>query len=65
MLKCDQPRGWKVAAHLPKGLQTQLAPEGKKAMTMRIMTITMTMMIMMILIMTMVNVMCFLHPKGS
>ena len=72
MLKCDQPRGWKVADHPPKGPQTQLAPEGgRKAMTMMIMTMTMmimtmTMMIMkmMILMMMMVIVMCFLHPKG-
>ena len=61
-LKCDQPRGEKVADHPLKEPQIQSAPEGgRKAMTMRIMT--MTMIMMMILIMTMVIVMCFLHPK--
>ena len=66
MLKCDQPKGWKVADHPSKGPQTQSAPEGgRKAMTMMIMIITMMMMIMMmILMMTMVIVMCFPHPKG-
>ena len=38
MLKCDQPRGWKVADHPPKGPQTQSAREGgRKVMTMMIM----------------------------
>ena len=27
MLKCDQPRGWKVADHPPKGPQKQSASE--------------------------------------
>ena len=65
-VECDQPRGWKVADHPPKGPQTQSAPEGgRKDMTMMIMTMTMMMMIMMMnLMMTLVIVMCFLHLKG-
>ena len=31
MLKCDQPRGRKVADNPPKGPQTQSAPEGEKS----------------------------------
>ena len=66
MLKCDQPRGWKVADHPPKEPQKQLASEGeRKARTMMIMTMKMMMMIMMmILMMTIINVMYFLHAKG-
>ena len=66
MLKCDQPRGRKVADHPPKGPQTQSAPEvGRKTMTMMITTVMMVIMIMMIiLIMIMVIAMRFLHPKG-
>ena len=60
---CDQPRGWKVADHPPKGPQRKLAPEGgRKGLSMIIMT--MMMIMMMILMMTMVIVMCFLYPKG-
>ena len=55
-----------MADLLPKECQTQLAPEGgRKTMTIIIRPmIRMMMMMMMITILTMMNIMCFLHPKG-
>ena len=55
-LKCDQPRGRKVADHPPKESQTQSEQEGgRKAMTMMV-------MMMMMKILMMLIVMCFVHP---